>query len=106
MTPYSKETIIVDMVADFREVFGTEAGGRVLLHLAEKMYFFADDIETPEQIALSNMFKKILVMAGIFVKPNGGNIIRQLLKMPVPAIEPKKEEPAPLTKLMEDKYGD
>lgn len=80
MGPWGENKVITkEMMDDFHAVFfETEQGLRVLQCLGEHMHFYNDALEEGEPLHLRNMFVKILVMSGVWVQPNGQQILQDI----------------------------
>jgi len=71
----------------YRSVFGTPEGQRVLAHMLQDMGFFADNVNTEEQMILFNYAKTILRRCGVFPDdqkdaPKMELVLQQLFSMP------------------------
>lgn len=60
---------------DYRRVFSTPEGRRVLGHMLVELHFFDEIIDNPEEIALSNYARRLLRNLGIWKGLNVPGII-------------------------------
>lgn len=63
---------------DYRRLFETEIGRRVLSHMLGELKFFPEAI-TEEDVALQNYARRLLMNIGIWDKGNALNITQSLL---------------------------
>ncbi len=55
-----------NQVNSYRTCFSTDSGKRVLGHLLVNAGYFDTDLKTPEELAVLNYVKKILLNIGLF----------------------------------------
>lgn len=67
---------------DFRSVFGSEAGKRVLGYMLADMHFFDEILNTEEERVLQNYARRILAYCGAWRGQNVPAIVDSLFRLP------------------------
>jgi hypothetical protein len=75
---------IVDKVIDYyRDCFSTPSGKRVLAHLLADMGYFDNNLKSPEEVAVANYAKTLLVRLGIIGTQNLDYFANMFINAPV-----------------------
>ena len=69
-------------VQDFRAVFGSEAGRRVLSFMLADMHFFDEILSTEEERVLQNYARRLLAYCGAWRGQNVPRIVDALMGLP------------------------
>jgi len=69
-------------ISDFRAVFATEAGRRVLCYLLADMHFFSEIVASEEERVLQNYARRLLAYCGAWRGQNVPRIVDALMGLP------------------------